>query len=214
VSDGIQISWSTVGETFGARLDLHRIDSSSGAADTTLLAADMQPKPGPGSVFHNYEYVDSDVMPGQRFRYFVAGYFELDYGDTTIQYNPKSDTYEAQGMFDIPSESLSSYLSPNPFSEMTHISVRVPTTYVRSAGNSGSSTYGVSSLQQTDVDITIYDVAGRPVSKIFNGRLYGGVATFNWNGTNSRGQRVTSGVYFVKTIAGSVSEVKKVVIVR
>jgi hypothetical protein len=209
--DGIRVSWSTVGETFGARLDLFRIETALGAPDTTLLAAALEPK-GSSAGFRFYEFIDGDVVPGVSYRYFVKGYFQIVYPDRTVEYELASDTHEAQSMFPIPSGAVASFVSPNPFSAKTQISIRIP----ESAALSGAAASSPSAAQslQTDVSVTVYDVAGRPVKKIYNGSAFFGVRTFDWNGSNENDDKVPSGVYFVKTIAGAASEVRKVVVVR
>jgi hypothetical protein len=206
---GIRVSWSTVGETFGARLDLHRIDTAGGEQDTTRIAADLQPERSSGG-FHQYEFIDGDVVPGRSYRYFVKGYFSIVYPDRTVEYELGSDTHQAQSMFPIPSGAVASFVSPNPFSAKTQISVRIPVSEALSGASSSSSAQSL----RTDVNVTVYDVAGREVKKIYNGSAFSGVRTFDWNGTSDNGDKVPSGVYFVKTIAGSTSEVRKVVVVR
>jgi hypothetical protein len=158
-----------------------------------------------------YEFIDGDVVPGVSYRYFVKGYFNIVYPDRTVEYQLSSDTHEAQSMFPIPSGAVASFVSPNPFSAKTQISVRIP----ESAAVSGAASSSASAQSfQTDVSVTVYDVAGRPVKKIYSGSAFSGVRTFDWNGTNESDDKVPSGVYFVKTIAGSTSEVRKVVVVR
>jgi hypothetical protein len=210
LSEGIRVSWSTVGETFGARLDLHRVDTTGGEPDTTVLAAGMNPVTPPVGSFRQYQFVDSDVVPGASYRYFVKGYFQIVYPDRTVEYQTASDTHEAQSMFPIPSGTIASFVSPNPFSAKTHISVRVPAAAAVSGASSSSSAQSI----QTQVNVTVYDVAGRPVKKVFDGRVFSGVRTFDWQGTNESDEKVPSGVYFVKTIAGPATEVRKVVVVR
>ena len=210
LSEGIRVSWSTVGETFGARLDLHRVDTTGGEPDTTLIAAGMDPVTPPVGSFRQYTFVDTDVVPGVSYRYFVKGYFQIVYPDRTVEYQTASDTHEAQSMFPIPSGTIASFVSPNPFSAKTHISVRVPAATAVSGASSSSSARSI----QTQINVTVYDVAGRPVKKIFDGRVFSGVRTFDWNGTNEGDEKVPSGVYFVKTIAGPATEVRKVVVVR
>lgn len=54
-----------------------------------------------------------------------------------------------------------------------------------------------------DVEIGIYDVAGRQVVSLFRGRLVAGAHTRSWNGTDANGQAVGAGVYFARVKAGS-----------
>jgi hypothetical protein len=210
---GIYVSWNTVGDAFGARLDLRRIDAESGSQDSKVLISDIQPT-GEQNLYRLFEYLDSDVVPGHEYKYFVRGYFTIEYPDTTIEYATDSGTFGARSMFPISSGSLTSFVSPNPFNESTKISVRVPSSFGSGQGGQGSVSYTGSAPVQTDIEIKIYDVAGRFVKEVYQGRQFGGVQTFAWDGTNANNDRVPSGIYFVKTAAGSATEVKKVVLVR
>ncbi|UCH84576.1 MAG: T9SS type A sorting domain-containing protein, partial [Candidatus Latescibacterota bacterium] len=210
--EGINLSWSTVGDEFDTRLDLHRIDASSGSLESTVLASDMEPK-AEHSLYKLFEFFDTDVEPGNEYKYFVRGYFTMEYPDTTIEYKADSHTYSARSMFPISPNSLTSNVAPNPFRDVANISVRVPASVT--AGQSGGASASIGSVPvRTDVEIRVYDVAGRFVKEVYRGRQYGGVQTFTWDGTNANNERVPSGIYFVKTVAGAASEVKKVVLVR
>lgn len=208
---GIRVSWNTVGETFGATLDLHRISNGGAAEDTTRIAADVRPKSQPGGTYRYYEVVDSDVVPGSKYRYFVKGYFDIVSADT-LHYEVTSGSFDAQSMLPIPSGMLASHISPNPFNEKTQISVRIPEAGGKEAGAAPRSAAAAS--LQTPVNVTVYDVTGRTVKQLHNGDLFPGVRTFEWDGTNEGNVNVPSGVYFVKTTAGSAVDVKKVVVVR
>jgi len=69
--------------------------------------------------------------------------------------------------------------SPNPFTSATSIAYIVP------AGG------GL-------VDITIYDVNGREVRRLVDARMPAGDGVAVWDGLDSRGERVASGVYFAR----------------
>ncbi len=57
---------------------------------------------------------------------------------------------------------------------------------------------------EMDVEIGIYDVAGRQVSAVISGRLAAGSYTRDWSGTDSNGREVGAGVYFARMKAGGV----------
>ena len=213
LATGIRVFWSTVGESFGARLDLHRIDASAGDPDTTLLVSDIKPSSQSGGMFRHYDFTDGNVTPGRSYQYFVKGYFNIVHSDTTVEYVTTSDTFEAQSMFPIPPGVLASYVSPNPFNQKTQISVRIPEA-VSAAQNGPGAPYGAPATRRTAVRVAVYDVSGRPVRTIYDGQLFAGVKTFEWDGTNDNNERVPSGVYFIRTIAGPATEVRKVVVVR
>jgi hypothetical protein len=207
----IRLSWKTVGDTFGADFDLYRVDESSAVPDTTYLATFHECVPEPGGMFRCYEFLDADVSAGYRYKYFVTGYFDFERDGVKTHYEVTSEPFLAQSMYPIYAGQFTSQACPNPFRDRTQVSVRVPETR-EEAGGGGSS--GSSQLVRTPVTVTVFDVKGRLVKRVYNGELYAGVKTFEWDGTNEGNGPVRSGVYFVQTIAGRGTDVKKIVVVR
>jgi flagellar hook assembly protein FlgD len=83
---------------------------------------------------------------------------------------------------------------PNPFSSSTAISYKLN--------------------QQTDIQVTIYDILGREV-KTFSGQLQGtGIHSLIWDGKNNLGMRVNSGVYLYRVKTGNEIQVKKMILNR
>lgn len=83
---------------------------------------------------------------------------------------------------------------PNPFNPGTHIQVGVEV--------------------GTLVNVTVYDPAGRPVRRLWNGTLGVSDNPLFWDGTGDDGSRVASGVYVVEVRAGTASSAVKVVLLR
>ncbi|HZY10740.1 MAG TPA: carboxypeptidase regulatory-like domain-containing protein, partial [Bacteroidota bacterium] len=67
---------------------------------------------------------------------------------------------------------------PNPFNPTTEIRIDIPKT--------------------SSVSLKIYNIAGQEVTTLVNGVLLGGVYKFTMEGLNSRGEPLSSGIYFVK----------------
>jgi hypothetical protein len=85
---------------------------------------------------------------------------------------------------------------PNPSGGATHLVYRAP-------HNGGSHEVGV------------YDAAGRSVRRLFSGTRPGGDYELEWDGRDSGGARVASGVYFVRIRAAGATQVaRKLVFVR
>jgi hypothetical protein len=63
-------------------------------------------------------------------------------------------------------------------------------------------------------EITIYDVAGRRVRTIVAGRFETPVHKAVWDGRDSNGNELSSGIYFVRVTTALMQHVKKLVIVR
>ncbi|MBD3285318.1 T9SS type A sorting domain-containing protein [candidate division WOR-3 bacterium] len=64
----------------------------------------------------------------------------------------------------------------------------------------------------TDLSLRLYDVSGKLVKVLKQGRHPAGTHTLTWNGLDDAGRKVAQGVYLVRMEAGDWSDVKKVVI--
>ncbi|MFB6286501.1 MAG: T9SS type A sorting domain-containing protein, partial [Candidatus Bipolaricaulia bacterium] len=77
----------------------------------------------------------------------------------------------------------------------------------------GQTTLEYSLPEQRDVSIRIYDVLGRRVRTLLDGKSQrAGVHTLRWDARNEQGQSVASGVYFARLKAGQTRTIKIVVI--
>jgi hypothetical protein len=98
---------------------------------------------------------------------------------------------------DPPTPAHRDYLSqnfPNPFNPSTTIQ------------------FGIK--ESGHVRLSIYSASGRLVTELINGTLPAGDHTETWNGTNSSGQHVSSGVYFYRIEAGEFSTKSKMILLR
>ncbi|MCP4548300.1 MAG: T9SS type A sorting domain-containing protein [bacterium] len=87
---------------------------------------------------------------------------------------------------------------PNPFNPTTEIALATPT--------------GSSSLP---VKLNIYDVQGRLVRNLFNGKLAHGIKrSFTWNGKSNDGLSVGSGIYFSRVEMGDQEFSQKMVLLK
>ena len=84
--------------------------------------------------------------------------------------------------------------TPNPFRPSTTIRFALPS--------------------QRNVELRVFDVAGRAVKTLADGPLAAGVHTLQWNGTDDQGSRLSSGVYFYRLTAGNDRAQRKMVIVE
>lgn len=78
---------------------------------------------------------------------------------------------------------------PNPFNPTTTIDFYLP--------NEGK------------INLRVYDINGRMVSKIFDGNMNAGKHSITWSGNN-----LSSGVYFYKLIAGDFNETRKMLLIK
>jgi hypothetical protein len=85
-------------------------------------------------------------------------------------------------------------VAPNPFSTAARIALSLP--------------------EETETSIRIYDVAGRCVRVLAEGRLMSGRHPFLWEGTDERGKRLSPGLYFIRANVGKSRVTRKVILVR
>ena len=83
---------------------------------------------------------------------------------------------------------------PNPFASDTRLQLTLPT--------------------GERVVARVYSTAGRLVKTLVDGSLPAGEHFVPWDGTDERGNRVASGVYFVRLEAGTDRAARKVVLLR
>jgi endoglucanase len=95
---------------------------------------------------------------------------------------------------ELPQQFLLKQNYPNPFNPHTTIEFTVP--------------FG------SDVRITLYDIVGREIRTIVNGRFAQGTHTAEWDGTDSAGNQLSSGIYLYQLKAGSVVLTNKMQLLR
>lgn len=83
---------------------------------------------------------------------------------------------------------------PNPFNPMTQIAFDVPAA--------------------SQVKVTVYDAGGRLVKTLISQTMDAGQHEVRWNGQDSHGQSVASGVYFSRVEAGEFTATKSMMLVR
>jgi hypothetical protein len=91
-------------------------------------------------------------------------------------------------------KSLRIAASPNPFSRATAFAMTLPS--------------------PSTVRVTVHDLAGRVVRVIDDRRFEAGTHSFGWDGRNSEGLPVATGVYFCRATSESGSAVGKAVLLR
>jgi len=64
------------------------------------------------------------------------------------------------------------------------------------------------------VRLTVFDLRGRKVAELVNRVQPGGSYSVAWNGRDSRGRPVPSGVYFYRFQAGDFKAVRKMVVLK
>lgn len=83
---------------------------------------------------------------------------------------------------------------PNPFNPVTRISFSIPVA--------------------EQVQVRVYDVAGREVRTLADRHYAAGSHDVIWDGKNNAGHQLASGVYFYQLRAGAFTQVRKMVMLK
>lgn len=68
--------------------------------------------------------------------------------------------------------------------------------------------------QDSDVKLAVYDVLGRQIAVLVDGKQTAGNRSVTWNGVDGEGTQVSSGVYFYRLVAGDFVQTRKMVLLR
>jgi len=133
----------------------------------------------------------------------VTGWFAgtVDFGGGPLISAGSSDIFVAKfgpawtGTVDLPPGNMPTADSyPNPFNPRTTIAITLP--------------------EKDHVTLQIYDINGRVVTTLYDGMMSQGFTEVTWDGRNSRGNGMSSGVYFYRLIAGDHAITKKMVLLK
>ena len=83
---------------------------------------------------------------------------------------------------------------PNPFNPITRVQIDLP--------------------EITQVSVVVYDVMGREVKALINEEFLPGYHTLTWNGNNTHGSPVSSGVYFISVFTPDRVKTIKAILLR
>ena len=68
--------------------------------------------------------------------------------------------------------------------------------------------------EKSRVALHIYDLRGRRIQTLMDGRVDAGVHTVTWDGRNSVGHQVASGRYFYRLRVGGLTQIRQVVLLE
>jgi len=83
---------------------------------------------------------------------------------------------------------------PNPFRDRTSLRLSV--------------------AHETFVKISVYDVRGRLIRTLADGRRPAGTHAYEWDGSTDSGEPAAAGIYFIRASAGTLRESRKVIFLR
>lgn len=130
------------------------------------------------------EYSDHTAIPGRSYSYYISA----------VRGNSEA-VRSTTIKLSLPPKPVTLYQNfPNPFNPSTTISFFIP--------------------DRASINLDIFDVKGRRVKTLIDEIKPAGRYNAEWNGRNSRGNPVSSGVYYYRLTAGKNIITKKLVLMR
>ncbi len=126
-----------------------------------------------------YSYTDNNLIGGSNFQYRLK---QID-NDGKFEYSNILEVTAVPAKFEL------SQNYPNPFNPSTTIKYYTP--------------------QNSFVTLKIYDMLGREIATLVNEQISPGYHEAIWNGLDSKGVSVSSGVYIYRLTAGNFTKTKK-----
>jgi hypothetical protein len=186
------------GDVFNVDIVMYKDSTPVGIADTILGAS------GNYSQFNVPINYFSPETPNRFYIYFLVydssenasadanagSYFLLDDVNLTGEAATGIRTVDSN----IPKEFQVYQNYPNPFNPSTTIRYSIP--------------------KASDVTLSIYDINGRLINTLVNQQQNSGTHEVTWNGKNSEGVSVVSGVYLYKVKAGAFTKLSKMILLK
>lgn len=185
---------TVTGEFGEGRLVLLRYNVYRSTSSPVLLNPQYLIGDAPGTVT---EYMDRSAKNAQPYYYAVAAFYNQG---ESVPSNEVMITLSTDGVEDISSAIPSGFVlgqnRPNPFNPSTTIQFAVP---------EGAPSH---------IRISVYDIQGGIVCRLVDSIKKPGIYSVEWNGRDSAGKSVSSGVYLYKLQADSYVKTRKMLLLR
>ncbi len=181
----VTLKWLTESEIENLGFNIYR--STSRDSEFVMLNAKLIAGAGSSSERHEYSYIDRDVKSGLTYWYKLE---DVDYNGKVKYHGPISVVLGNTP----PTEFCLHKNYPNPFNPVTTISYDL--------------------AKDVYVELSVYNMLGEKVITLVNGNQPAGSYQLEWDGRDSRGLIVSSGMYLLRINAGNYCKTNKMVFVR
>ncbi|MCC7430751.1 FG-GAP repeat protein, partial [bacterium] len=192
VNQKIVLAWITESETDNKGFRLFRKENSDFLEIGNFYSHSELIGQGNKTSKTNYTFTDAFVTTGKTYSYKLV---DVDFDGTETEHETVSITVSKE------SEQTSHKFSysleqnfPNPFNPNTTISYTLAKT--------------------NDVKLEVFNTKGELVRTLVSEKQNEGSHASNWNGTDERGNAVSSGVYYCKLTAGNFSQTQKMTLLK
>jgi hypothetical protein len=183
----IVLRWVTESETDNAGFILERSEADGAWIEIASFRTDDALRGrGNRSDRTEYAHIDENARPGIEYHYRLS---DVSTRGAVTVHATISIRLSAP-----PENTAMEKAFPNPFNPRTYIAYRL--------------------AENADVSVDVYDLLGRRVRTLFDGRQAAGSYHVYWNGATETGAQAPGGVYFVRMRTDATTQVQKVVYVK
>jgi hypothetical protein len=183
--EGIVLSWTTESEVNSAGFFVWRSEAENG--EYQKVSAAFISGQGNSTSKTDYRFSDTNAKSGKTYWYKIEA----------VSADGKSDFHGPVSVFIrevVPAEFNLSRNYPNPFNPVTEAGFELP--------------------ESSPVLIRVFSMLGKEIAILMDQRKQAGRYTVQWDGTDSHGILVPSGIYFLQMQAGSFTSVRKMTCIR
>ena len=178
--------WITESEVDNLGFNIYRSQNQS--SEYHKINITIIPGAGSSSAHHPYEYTDYGLINGVTYWYKLE---DINTSGNSSFHGPVSATPFQKTS---PPEFCLHPNYPNPFNPMTNI------------------TYDL--LEEGHVELSVYNIKGEKVSTLINELQNAGSYKFVWKGVGQYGERLPSGIYFIKIVCDNYIEMRKMTLIQ
>ncbi len=181
------LSWKTESEVNNLGFILERKENQGEFTEiASYLTHDELKSQGNTSSCTEYEIIDKNVTSGKTYFYRIS--------DVSIQGKVNVHPAISITLNDLLIETKLDNAYPNPFNPKTYI--------------------GYHLAEETRIKLTVMDMLGRKVKKLYDDVQTAGSYHVYWNGRDNAGYQCPSGVYIIQLQTASITKTKKVMLLK
>jgi len=192
VTDGVQLSWNSTTEEGFLGFNLYRQPVTISKSETGIGTKDsvgaVRINDYPISGENPCTFLDDTALAEERYIYSLKPVYLESEGGTLAQ---------TEGSFDGAVSFGISNVYPNPATDVVNISFAVP------PGQGGE-----------ELSLSLYDLSGREVAKIYSGKAKSGEQSLRWKVVDNSGGVLVNGLYILKLRLGVDEDMARLLICR
>ena len=178
----VKLSWVTESELDNLGFEILRSNSENDNYAVIASYADNEALEGSGnsSVQKSYAFVDNTLSEAGTYWYKLV---DVDYAGRRTEHDPVSVSLSVEDIKNISGGLPTAYQIyqnyPNPFNPTTTLSFDIP-----------------QQMRSGTVNLSVYDITGRRVRTLYQEAAVGGTYQITWDGRNTNGRLLASGIYY------------------